>query len=98
MTSNHAPGPYEVHYGEDYTRILKPGAHTDDYIAQVADPADAPILAAAPDLLAALEGLEEYAGAVLDEVTDQDTGWFYQLKAKAHDARAAITKAKGGPS
>jgi len=57
--------------------------------------ANARLIASAPELLAALGKLEEYASLTLGEISDQDTGWFYQLQATAGIARAAIAKARG---
>ena len=51
------------------------------------------LFAAAPELLSALTALAEYADSALSEISDQDTGWFYQLSAAAGKARAVIAKA-----
>lgn len=52
----HTPGPWEYHGGDDYTVILGPGDTTDRPLAEVnSGSADARLIAAAPDLLAALK-------------------------------------------
>ena len=60
METKHTPGPWEVHQGNDYTVVLRPD-DTTDYAIHIPDGdiADARLISAAPDLLAALEGLRE---------------------------------------
>ena len=50
------------------------------------------------DMREALEDLARAAELVLGDITDQDTGWYYQLLGRIQDARKAIAKAKGGQS
>ena len=47
-------------------------------------------------MLEALEDLARAAELVLGDITDQDTGWYYQLSGRIQDARKAIAKAKRG--
>ena len=82
MTQQHTPGPWKILYAENYTRIVKPNDHTDDFIAAVGHPNDAPILAAAPELLEALQ-------VAVWELPDRCE----HERAMAH---AAIAKATGG--
>ena len=46
------------------------------------------------DLGRALEGLEDYTSKAINEINDQDTGWYYQLIAATQKARAILAKAK----
>ncbi len=91
--TKHTLTPLEVHRGDDYIRILKPGTHTDDYVAEIADSEYADVLAAAPDLLEALEGLliayknEVLAGVDHHSELENDGNW--------KQASAAIKKATG---
>jgi hypothetical protein len=55
--------------------------------------ANARLIAAAPDLLAALEGLVEVAKAALEEVNRDGAEW--HVAAELAEARAAIAKARG---
>ena len=91
MTTKHTPGPYEVHYGNGYTRILLPDAATDDYLADVANPDDAPLFAASPELLAAL-----YMALPYVEMAEHDEAYKPNAVLKAvKQMRDAIAKAEG---
>jgi hypothetical protein len=88
MTAQHTPGPWEWR-GDEGGWFLVPGVlaicNTDGTPGDdVIDRANARLIAAAPDLLAALEGLFLLL----------DAGSLYEPQAYA--ARAAIAKAKGG--
>ena len=48
------------------------------------------------DLVEALDNLMAYAKLSLNEITDQDTGWYYQLQGAIQKGDKVITKAKGG--
>lgn len=80
--SGHTPGPWEVRLVEDAwgvdVRIVAPG-HV--FVAQVDTRDDAPILAAAPELLEALEAARHFIVARPDILDQVD---------------AAIAKARGG--
>ena len=65
---------------------------TDMTIAYVVDPDDAPVIASARDLLAALTRLLEIAEDQTGVRADTDEG---EMAAAQRDARAAIRKAKG---
>lgn len=56
---------------------------------------NAALLESAPEAMQELEALAEYVELALRELTDQDTGWYYQLKQHAQQARKIIAKAKG---
>ena len=101
--TEHTRGPWTAKVQSDGSLWIMGGHGSSVYDSALADTwplseADARLIAAAPDLLEALEGIEEHARQVLCEITDQDTGWFYQLQAATGKARAAIAKAKGGTS
>ena len=100
-TANHTPGPWEAHenghiYAEErasaVARIFENSYHRDGE-AQ----ANARLIAAAPDMLAALERFDVY----LDRFTDCEgsdlTGAYlsYEGQQAIAAARAAINKAKG---
>lgn len=57
------------------------------------DAANARLIAAAPELLEVSTKLAEFAELALADMSDQDTGWYYQLRRAAQIARAAIAKA-----
>ena len=48
---------------------------------------------AAPELLEALKQLADYGDKTVQEICDQDTGWYYQLKSALNKAEQAIAKA-----
>ena len=90
MFTQHTPGPWSLQPIGDETECNILGAGR-ELIATVSDN-DAPIIAAAPDLLAALQAI---ADAGPDEGCKMGDGW-----RAAHDkftsfARAAIAKARG---
>jgi len=89
MTTQHTPGPWEV---RDYELGLKAIStpNIKNYLATEIDAADARLIAAAPDLLAALENMVSHF-----------PHWAAQIDMKQIDrdaigmAREAIAKAKG---
>lgn len=90
MTTKHTPGPWvesgEFILGADHTTICQ--ARDED-----AWEANAQLIAAAPELLAALEGLMEHF------IGDRSSRNVVGAAGLACDvARAAIAKAKGGAS
>ena len=88
--NKHTPAPWVVKPdyfdGEeslDYLQIKSSDGHFD--IARgILSTEDAHLIAAAPDLLVALEGLEEYVSR-----------WYNKPHGLLKEARAAIAKAKG---
>ena len=78
MTTKHTPGPWRVNPGANEVR----GADWNVIVADVGIDADAHLIAAAPDLLTALEAMVRS-----DSWADADV--------KMVNARAAIAKAKG---
>lgn len=87
-TTQHTPGPWylDAHDERGWFLLSESGP---DIMAEPFDcaDADARLIAAAPDLLSALEGMLEHAD--MGEINDEDT-----LEA-VNAARAAIAKAKG---
>jgi len=55
--------------------------------------ANARLIATAPELLEALKQLADYGDKTVQEICDQDTGWYYQLKSALNKAEQAIAKA-----
>ena len=84
MTTQHTPGPWEVC---DYELGLKAIStpNIKHYLATEIDAADARLIAASPDLLAALEVVREYMDHAADQFSYED---IVQI-------RAAIAKATG---
>ena len=94
MTAKHTPGPWTMHpspHGAEVRSLAKIawcgaaaryGKSGDQIIDAAEARANAHLIAAAPDLLAACEALVR-------------SGSFYDLDAKMFAARAAIAKAKG---
>jgi hypothetical protein len=88
MTEQHTPGPWAYN---EYTRTIR-GPHNhwlatmDSWDGAIDHAANARLIAAAPDLLAALQAVADYwAGGDVPEVLDTQM-------------RAAIAKATGGQS
>jgi hypothetical protein len=97
--SAHTPGPWKVHdlyphvivtEKDDEENLLHIDYTGDDNgIACAPTSADAKLIAAAPDLLAALKRLSREVGLLSAAVTPNE------LRAAEKQARAAITKAEG---
>ena len=84
MTTQHTPGPWEITDGgrDDDCLTVHVAAMLGGDIAYVRNKASAPLIAAAPELLAALKGLMfGVAGCMRED--------------KYESARAAIAKAEG---
>ena len=82
-TAQHTPGPWQYGIGNDGASIVS----GDVVIGHTFEPDDARLIAAAPDLLAALqEALHDLAGL---------SQWDH-TSACARNVRAAIAKATGG--
>ena len=84
MNPQHTPGPWEI---RDYELGLKAisAPNITHYLATEIDAADARLIAAAPELLAALKVVREYMDHAADQFSDED---IFQI-------RAAIAKATG---
>lgn len=80
--------------GPNYFAVTT-GAWRAPSIAHVFDETHARLIAASPELLDACKALVEFAAAVTDELNDQDTGWYYQLKRAVELGELAIAKAQG---
>ena len=94
ISAGHTPGPWVVHY------VARTGGTTaaliwsDEYgtiVPEVSGDANAQLIAAAPDLLEALEGLTDSV-EVLDGLAEVDRARIVQSR---ETARAAIRKARG---
>jgi hypothetical protein len=108
--TKHSPSPFLVEYspfkGRHGNEIPSfrihdaegnPVAETDSGKPKGQQEADALLMAAAPDMLDALEAQTEAAQAVIDAWSEGDlAGAVRMLDASLADAQAAIAKAKGG--
>lgn len=96
----YTPGPWQTEeYGRSITACRPPGSMVCTARVTLAEiwsggtascaeaDANARLMAAAPDLLAALQGL-------LDPATNEDSEWYREARAAA---RAAVAKATGEP-
>ena len=83
MTNKHTPGPWRL---EKYTDRLRVQNTAGVNVAEVIDQNAGPLLAAAPELLAALERVMECHRLKISLVTNAGA---------VEQARAAIAKAKG---
>ena len=87
-TAQHTPGPWQYGIGNDGASIVS----GDVVIGHTFEPDDARLIAAAPDLLAALiEAVAEFDAAN----NELDNGYFHDTGAIVL-ARNAIAKATGG--
>ena len=95
----HVPGPWEIKDVFGFTDIVgdKGRAKVCNVNGRAIKEqiATANLIAAAPELLEALERIADYAGRVSHDICDQDTGWFYQFGAATDKALTAIAKATG---
>jgi hypothetical protein len=90
----HTPGPYIYEASTGMVRLPNGSRTESNVIAYQVLPHNGPMLAAAPDMLAALD-------LILGTATnDGGTAGEYELRARmadvAHLARSALTAAKGG--
>lgn len=89
-TPLHTPGPWfrgrQSENGWHTVRVADTGCTNGRVVAEVLEPEDCPLIAAAPDMLAACESmLSAFGGNVPDWLADE-----------AAQMLAAIAKAKGG--
>lgn len=87
-----------VDVDSDNHDVIATIAYTDDDNEDDRRASLARLFAAAPELLAACQELAEYAANAMEELTDQNTGWYYQLQRAVQVGRAAIAKALNGVS
>jgi len=94
MTSKHTPGPWSID-GEGTNAMVRGADLTivavRHRLTGQTHEANARLIAAAPELLEALEDLVYLAEAAMREVGE------YDIEAELADARAAIAKARGEP-
>lgn len=93
----HTPGPWSVQRESDgapYVYIRSSAALGQIATVYERPSANAPLIAAAPDLLAALVAVLERAEREYQELTDGEHGTF-EAYPEAKAARAAISKAEG---
>lgn len=91
MNSQHTPGPWTVENlteqaGQSWFNVASDGSAVAEAIS---DSATARLIAAAPDMLAALQELEEF----LDNQADVDDGRANDAMRHLTEVRAAIAKA-----
>ena len=90
--SEHTPGPWDVSKHGVPSGLYQAGIYAEgarnDLATVKSSEADARIIAAAPDLLAALEALMPHLNSALDA----HANWSVEIE----QARAALVKAKGG--
>lgn len=94
MSAKHTPGPWSVHADPDNPgccTIYPDHGHPIGDCGAYFDPGNARLIAAAPDLL---EALEELRGAVIDLDQDEE-GSVNLCEAAIRKARIAIAKARG---
>jgi hypothetical protein len=94
----HTPGPWSVQLGGYCRSVIHRAGHPDQVVANAygneeTAAANAAIIAAAPELLAALERL---ANAVDAHCRDITTAALIELDDATINSRAAISKATGG--
>jgi hypothetical protein len=98
--SEHTPGPWQVDY--ELLATFENDGRTEELIEIVGDSrgntpcyatskVDARLIAAAPDMLAALKELDD----TVNEPNDHKDGWEAALERASNKARAAIAKAEG---
>jgi hypothetical protein len=85
---NHTPGPWHVEHGETTETLIVDSQSV--FVAEAAEDmeADARLIAAAPDLLAALERIEAHG-------REWDRSHLHEHECYEDIARAAIAKVKG---
>ncbi|MFY4005997.1 hypothetical protein [Achromobacter denitrificans] len=96
MTTKHTPGPWRYQPGRDSRPpyVIRGSEGGFVVVGMTADrqEADAALIAAAPELLEALEAEEEWRGR--EDAGELDPEWDYETMVAAK-RRAAISKAKG---
>jgi hypothetical protein len=93
----HTPGPWHVHDGDN--RFLFVDSLTEGSVCKIAanghSEANAQLIAAAPELLEALEAAEPFLGLAWEDWMTNAPNSAQQLEAILENVRAAIRKAKG---
>ncbi|SRR6266550_5239717 len=96
-----ALGPFDLHFGHDYVRVLKAGGTTDDLVAQVYGDDEkqtrqhALLFFAAPDLLKALRAVRHHLMNFYDPTEDANNAIMHEAGLSIELADAAIAKALG---
>jgi hypothetical protein len=90
--SYHTPGPWTVHKTTNLRLSFHIRGAASGHLALVFNEADARLIAAAPDLLAALRQAEDLISATFENMTTGDAG---EATAELRAIRAAIAKAEG---
>lgn len=102
MNAKHTPGPWRV--GGTKSRVIfaangdvvaRTAAYGEQSETPDAEKGNAALIAAAPDLLAALQESETFCAAILSTIPLEDTSTRNRLAAQRKVIRAAITKAAG---
>jgi hypothetical protein len=92
MSESHTPGPWTVHKTTNLPVAYYIGPASRRHLALVFNEADARLIAAAPDLLAALKDLSRLADAIYVRMSDGEMALMRDAWGKAD---AAIAKAEG---
>jgi len=103
--SKHTPGPWSIHWGSSGNRCLEIHhektivAHATDYSIDGAErSANARLIAAAPELLAALEDSERIISFALNNGMIMGRQHKHDAESHLDGIRAAIAKARGEQS
>ena len=103
--AQYTPGPWGVHHGENYSRVLmKPDSITDDYIAEVFSDmtgteyddddnnraANANLMRAAPELLEALEAMIAMVNKTFIGTSNEDIAVLAKASRIASRVRAVV--------
>lgn len=99
MSAKHTPGPWTIrtleNFGFNVVHYVDGDRFNIHRVAKTGDEANARLIAAAPDLLAALA---TFVAEYVEMVESGDAGfWDAETEAKVIAARAAISKAEGNP-
>jgi hypothetical protein len=99
-SAKHTPGPWRVWRDQDPKEPVQICGMESDFVCEISGintnrEANASLIAAAPELLEALDGFLELCGQGVFQVDNCDQGDVIRWTEKA---RAAIAKAKGGQS
>ena len=95
-THTHTAGPWKVDSSEKETYVILEGLRYSDYVCKMATDnarANAALIAAAPELL---DALEQIIADAIDAEYNRANGLPTVTQASINAARAAIARAKGG--